>query len=729
VLVQHRFNLDDKVQDHLRSLVPPFGYNGFGEFIFYRTYSRTKEDGGQEDWADVVIRVTNGTFSIRKDWYLKTGIHWDEAFWQEYAKGFAEFMFKMKWMPPGRGLWAMGSNFVYERGSMALNNCAYTDINSDTIAEDIGWLMDSLMHGVGVGFGPVRDGKLKVYEPVGTYIHVIPDTREGWVESEMALINAFTKPNQPLPIFDYSLVREAGLPIKGFGGISSGPGPLKDLHERTIAEFRRYLTRPQYDEIYLKTNLANHVGCCVVAGNVRRSAELCKGKLTDPVFPDLKDYAKYPEREAFGWMSNNSVELETDEDFQMLGEIARRVIKNGEPGYINRRTMPYARLNGKRKKYRKDKATGINPCGEMPQEHRETCNVVETLPTMCDSHEEWLMACEYATVYASTVSLLPTHQPSTNKVVARNRRIGVSIIDFSGWQLAEGVYKVTQYMREGYKRIRKINKWVNQEAGVPISIRVTTIKPGGTGPKLPGKTAGIGNPTFDYTIRRVRVAKNSPVHPLLVEANVPYEQDFFDPYTDVFEYPILQGPAKPADKVTLWQQAMTLMLVQREWADNAVSNTLYFKPMWPLIENLTLVSQGKFRDKIVEYVGHVALSYILSEGKTEYLVPERYKLLIKYSSEGITELNIHEYDATHEENDIEPVLSMIAPATKSVSLLPHSAKGAYRQMPEEGITRAEYERRLAQITPIDWSQLSGSDGIDEKYCSGPTCELPAMVRS
>jgi hypothetical protein len=364
----------------------------------------------------------------------------------------------------------------------------------------------------------------------------------------------------------------------------------------------------------------------------------------------------------------------------------------------------------------------------MPQEHRETCNVVETLPTMCNSHEEWLQSCEYATVYASTVSLLPTHHPSTNKVVARNRRIGVSIIDYSGWRLKEGTYKVTKHMREGYKRIRKVNKWVNEEAGVPISIRVTTIKPGGTGPKLPGKTPGIGNPTFDYTLRRVRVAKNSPVHPLLVDSKVPFEQDFFDPYTDVFAWPIFQGPAPPAEKITLWEQAVNLVLVQREWADNAVSNTLYFKPMWPLIENLSFLSQDAFHAKIEEYVGFVAKSFIVSMKDKEYLVPNRYKLVFKYDEGGlITELNIYEYDADHEENDIEPVLSAIAPVTKSVSLLPHSAKGAYRQMPEEGIRKAEYEQRLAKISSIDWTQLRGSDGIDEKYCSGPACELPQMV--
>src|SRR5882762_10128624 len=105
MFVNHRFALDYMTEDYLQSLIPPFGYDGFGELIFYRTYSRVMRDGGQESWADCVTRVTNGTFSIRKDFYIKNRIPWDEEFWQEYAKQFAVFMYKMKWLPPGRGLW------------------------------------------------------------------------------------------------------------------------------------------------------------------------------------------------------------------------------------------------------------------------------------------------------------------------------------------------------------------------------------------------------------------------------------------------------------------------------------------------------------------------------------------------------------------------------------------------------------------------------------------------
>lgn len=715
--VKERFQLSHQTQDFVRSLVAPFGYNGFGEFLFYRTYSRSEPQ--QENWADTMIRVANGTFSIRKDWYIKTGIKWDEDFWQQYAVGFIESMFLMQWLPPGRGLWAMGTNFIYERGSMALNNCGYTDITDD-IGADISWLMDALMCGVGVGFGPLRNDNFKIHKPIGTYDFVIPDTREGWADSEKRLCDAYTKPGQMLPRMIYDKIRGPNMPIKGFGGISSGPEPLKRLHEQTIEQFEMFGTRPQYDSVYLKANLANLGGCAVVAGNVRRSAELMKGKMNDPVFKDLKDYSIFPEREAFGWMSNNSVELECTDDFDSLGEIARRVIKNGEPGYINRMNMPFGRIGKSMKGLRRDKAVSFNPCGEQPLEDKELCTLVETLPTMCSTHEEWLQACEYATFYATTVTLVPTHQPETNRVMCRNRRIGVGIIDYTGWKHENGVHKVTRWMRQGYKKVRKTAKWSNREAGIPLPLRHTTMKPGGTVPKLPGKTSGCGHPTFDYTLRRVRVAKNSPVHTLLAEAGVPYEEDFYDKYTDVFEWPILQGPAQPADQVTVWEQAMNLIVLQREWSDNAVSNTLYFRPMWALVEHI----DADLVERLEYYFGITATTQIISHQMTEYIWPERYKVKCKFAEGILLEAKVYEFDPRHEERDIEPVLSAIAPLTKSVSLLPHSPKGAYRQMPEEGITEAEYYTRLNAISPIDWTQLSNSDGIDERYCSGPVCEMP-----
>jgi ribonucleoside-triphosphate reductase (thioredoxin) len=49
---------------------------------------------------------------------------------------------------------------------------------------------------------------------------------QGWVDSLRELLNVYLHPHaahrRPPPSFDYSLVRPAGEPIKGFGGTSQG---------------------------------------------------------------------------------------------------------------------------------------------------------------------------------------------------------------------------------------------------------------------------------------------------------------------------------------------------------------------------------------------------------------------------------------------------------------------------------------------------------------------------
>ena len=356
--VNEYFALNEEGVKKLHRLKPNFGYNGFGEIVFYRTYSRLKHDGSQENWHDVVIRVINGTMSIRKDWYLKNFIHWDENYWQSYALGMSIAMFKMYWMPAGRGLWQMGTEFVYERGAMSLCNCGFVKLGgNDTLSNDCNWMMDALMLGVGVGFEPIRDD-LKIYVPQGEFHHFILDSREGWANALSLEIDAHTKPGRRLPIFHDDYVRGPGQAIKGFGGLSSGPAPLMKL----LREVRQLFQTPGIDVVRLKTDLANLIGCCVVAGNVRRSAELAKGRVSDGVFLDLKDYDKYPEREDYGYMSNNTVALSSDQDFDMLGEVAKRVVTRGEPGVMNLRNFKFGRLaKGHLPLMREDKADGLNP--------------------------------------------------------------------------------------------------------------------------------------------------------------------------------------------------------------------------------------------------------------------------------------------------------------------------------------------------------------------------------
>lgn len=106
-------------------------------------------------------------------------------------------------------------------------------------------------------------------------------------------------------VFDYSKIRPGGSLIKGFGGVSSGPEPLKSLHENIRTILGGTPGKPLTSTIIV--DLMNYIGKCVVSGNVRQTAEIAFGSHKDNNFLDLKNYAINPHRAEYGWTSNNSV--------------------------------------------------------------------------------------------------------------------------------------------------------------------------------------------------------------------------------------------------------------------------------------------------------------------------------------------------------------------------------------------------------------------------------------
>ncbi len=98
--------------------------NKLGEFVYMRTYSRIMSNGKKEQWYNTVERVVNGTFNIQKKWMETHGITWNEHEMQKQAREMYDMIFNMKFLPAGRGLWAMGTPITEERKLYsALNNC------------------------------------------------------------------------------------------------------------------------------------------------------------------------------------------------------------------------------------------------------------------------------------------------------------------------------------------------------------------------------------------------------------------------------------------------------------------------------------------------------------------------------------------------------------------------------------------------------------------------------
>src|SRR3989338_335026 len=218
------FRLDAAFVESFSQRPSPFGYQGLGEFVYRRTYSRPMADGTQEGWKDTVERVVNGTFSLQQRFLRQEGFssRWDAGWARATAQEMFERVFDLRFVPPGRGLWAMGSPLTEERHLYAaLNNCAFVSTGGWARREDpvrpFLFLMDASMLGVGVGFDTNGAGHLHIPAslPTATLEFVIPDSREGWVEALEKLLRHYFCRNER-PIFNFDLIRLAGVPIKGF---------------------------------------------------------------------------------------------------------------------------------------------------------------------------------------------------------------------------------------------------------------------------------------------------------------------------------------------------------------------------------------------------------------------------------------------------------------------------------------------------------------------------------
>jgi hypothetical protein len=673
IMTVFSFRLADTFVASYKEKKPPFGYrdaggNSLGEITFLRTYSRLKEDGTKETWSDVCERVINGMYSLQKDHAKSQRLPWSDAKAAASAKEAFDRLFNLKWTPPGRGLWVMGTPLVNEqRNSAALQNCAFVstiEMTKNNPAKPFAFLMEASMLGVGVGFDDRgADKDFLIYEPTPTTECIaIPDSREGWVESVATLINAYLCPDQKAPCFDYSQIRPAGEPIKTFGGTAAGHESLERLHNHIARLFKgragQALTRVDIADI------GNMIGVCVVSGNVRRSAELLIGRVDDHDFLNLKNSDSFPERNSYdadapgwAWMSNNSVAVNVGDD---LTNIIDGIARNGEPGVIwMDLSKKYGRLADpiNNKDWR---IAGYNPCAEQSLESFECCTLVETYLNRHDSLEDFKRTLKFAYLYAKTVTLLPTHWEETNAIMQRNRRIGTSVSGVANFADNKGLPVLRQWMDEGYETIKSYDKSYSEWLGIRESIKMTTVKPSGTVSILAGESPGVHwTVGGKYFLRAIRFGNDDPMLPIFRLANYRVEPASESPATtSVVFFPVKSEAVRSEKDVSIYEKMALAATAQRYWSDNSVSVTISFDP------------------------------------ETES------------SAIGTA---LHMYDGQ----------------LKTVSFLP-SGNHVYQQMPYTQITEEEYDASCMALFPIDFTGVYAglaSDAIGEAYCTTDACEI------
>jgi adenosylcobalamin-dependent ribonucleoside-triphosphate reductase len=667
------FRLSEDFVSSYKEKKAPFGYkdaagNSVGEITFLRTYSRKKADGTKETWVDVCERVINGMYSLQKEHCRKNRLPWNGVKAQASAKEAFDRLFNLKWTPPGRGLWIMGTPLVnIHKNSAALQNCAFVSTNEmtkDNPAEPFMFLMEASMLGIGVGFDDKGSDKdFSIYQPKETvYVDIIADDRESWARATGDLINSYLKPDQSTIEFDYSLIRPFGSPIATFGGTASGPEPLIKLH-KAIKKMFHGRAGQKITAVDI-ADIGNLIGVCVVSGNVRRSAELFIGRNTEE-FLNLKNVEKFPERNSYdsenpgwGWMSNNSIETTVGAD---ISNIVDGIALNGEPGVI---WMDMSRKYGRlidppnNKDWR---VAGYNPCAEQSLESYECCTLVETYLNRHESLEDYKRTLKFAYLYAKTVTLLPTHWEKTNAIMQRNRRIGASMSGIANFADINGIPVLREWMNSGYETVKRYDNIYSEWFGIRESIKMTTVKPSGTVSILAGESPGVHwTPGGKYFLRAIRFGNDDPMLPLFKMANYRVEPASESPdTTSVVFFPIKSDAERAERDVTIFEKMAIASVAQRYWSDNSVSVTISF-------------------------------------------------------------------DSETEQKHVGTVLHMYDGQLKTVSFLP-SGNFTYPQMPYTQITEKEYvEEGEMRLFPIDFAGVyagMAADAVGESYCTTDSCEI------
>lgn len=540
-------------------------WSNLARVVYKRTYAR-RDTGRTENWIDSVERAILG--NVR-------GHNVSE---REVAR-LKYFLTERKSGPAGRGWWYSGSPGHERLGGVALNNCwgtAADEWMNFVIAQDL------LMLGGGVGMSVehqyvsklprVKKGVRVVHKPTKDADFIIPDSREGWNEATRRVLESFFETGKS---FSYSTVcvRNAGEPIKGFGGTASGPGPLVAFIEKlcaTLIAREGKVIRP-IDAADILCAIAE----MVVSGNVRRSALLILGDPWDKVFLKAKrwDLGTIPSQRS---NANFSVVAEDVDD---LHPLFWETYLQGEPfGIVNRTNM---RKFGRMGELRKDSAVVVNPCAEATLEIHEPCNLQEqALPNM-SGPDEFVESSRLMHRWGKRVTCEHYHHEGAAEVVARNRRVGTGI---TGCLQAPKLFNPAVLDR-AYAAIQDENVSYSKELGIPLSVRTTVVKPSGTLSKMYDcQGEGVHCGYSRYMIQRVRFSANDSLIPRLRAAGHYMEPEFkldgsLDHGTLVVDFYVKCPDDLPtADEgFDTWQQLDTLLMAQKHWADQAVSVTVYYK--------------------------------------------------------------------------------------------------------------------------------------------------------
>ena len=540
----------------------------YQQVIYKSRYSRWLDsESRREGWEETIDRYLDyfkGKFPDVK------GIPW---------KDLRSAIYNLEVMPSMRSLMTAGK--ALERDMCAGYNCSYIVIDSPRCFDEAMYI---LMCGVGAGFSVERQYINKLPEIAEEFyetdtVIVVNDSKIGWAGAFRELLSLLWAGQ--IPKWDVSKVRPSGAKLKTFGGRASGPDPLEDLFRFSIALLKnasgRKLNSLECHDLMCK------IGEVVVVGGVRRSACISLSNLSD----DRMRLAKHgqwwnenPQRQ----LANNSAVYA---DFPEIGIFMQEWIslydsKSGERGIVNRRALKSKAESTGRRDINHD--FGVNPCGEIILRPNQFCNLTEAVIREYDTVEDILRKTKLAAILGTLQASL-TDFRYLRKIWKRNTEeealLGVSltgIMDDPVFAGSEQVAKLPEILEQLKQITIDTNKVFAKKIGINPATSITCVKPSGTVSQLVDSASGIHPRFAPFYIRRIRMDKKDPVSQVLIESNIPYENDEGNNSNYIFAFPRKSPEDSVCVKdVSAIEQLEHWKIYRTNWCEHNPSVTIYIR--------------------------------------------------------------------------------------------------------------------------------------------------------
>jgi len=547
----------------------------YQEYIAASRYARfVDEKHRRETWAETVDRYVEYIFSrtpaIQNNSELKTEIF--------------DAIHNLDLMPSMRAMMTAGKSAV--RDNTCVYNCSYLPVDDPKSFDEA---MFILLCGTGVGFSVeakyisgLPEVPEKLYESEHTI--AVHDSKEGWAKSlRLLLANLWAG---EIPKWDVSNVRPSGARLKTFGGRASGPEPLVDLFNFTVAMFKHAQGRRLHSlECH---DLMCKIGEVVVVGGVRRSAMISLSDLDDERIRHAKAGPWWETAPHRALANNSAVYSETPTVGKFMEEwLSLYNSHSGERGIFNREA---ARKTVEKYGHRDPNFEfGTNPCSEIILRPYQFCNLTEAVVRHDDTKDTLLRKVRIASILGTIQSTF-TKFPYLRKVWQRNteeeRLLGVSLTGICDNPLltTQGD-KLNDLLAELREEARRANEEFATLLGIPKSAAITCVKPSGTVSQLVDSASGIHPRHSEYYIRRVRGDKKDPLTQFLIEQGIPNEACVYKPdQTVVFSFPqkapagITRADVTPISHLELW------LTYQRHWCEHKPSVTISVAEKdWPSV--------------------------------------------------------------------------------------------------------------------------------------------------